>query len=102
MINIQFGISTIFLIGSIMINISIGQVEFYIVNTDISFLLSFADLDSLKVYFNNLKNILVIQNNNILVIYQFGHSFLLWNIIFQSFLFELFDFNFYFLTNIEL
>ena len=55
----------------------IGQVEFHIVKADTPFLLSLADIDRLKVYLNNLANILVTLNRDILVVRQFSYSFLL-------------------------
>jgi hypothetical protein len=44
------------------------------------FLLSLANMDKLRVYFNNLTNSLVISTSNIiLVIRRFKHLFLLWD-----------------------
>ena len=51
------------------INISIGQIWFYIVEADTPFLLSFVDMDILKVYFNNFKNVLIMPSGLILVVY---------------------------------
>ena len=58
-VNVKFGISSSSSLGSILVNTLIGQVRFHIFNTDTPFLLSLADIDKLKVYFNNLRNILV-------------------------------------------
>ena len=55
----------------------IGTIEFYITETNTLFLLSLADIDALKVYLNNLKNVLVIPNSIILIVRYFSHLFLL-------------------------
>ena len=55
----------------------ISTIEFYITETDTPFLLSLANIDALKVYLNNLKNILVIPNSTILIVRRFGYLFLL-------------------------
>ena len=101
-VNIQFGIGTTSSIGSVVIDTPIGQVEFHIVNADTPFLLSLADLDGLKVYFNNLKDVLVTQNGDVPVVRRFGHPFLLWDTTLQSFLLESLDSNPCFLTDVEL
>ena len=59
--------------------IPIGTIEFHITETDTLFLLSLVDIDALKVYLNNLKNVLVIPNSTILIVCCFGHLFLLWD-----------------------
>src|SRR6266702_1356481 len=58
-INIQFGIGFTSFIGFVIINIPINNVKFYIVKADTLFLLCFADIDILKVYYNNFKNLLI-------------------------------------------
>ena len=58
-IYVQFGIGFISFIKFINIATPIGRIEFHIVKTDTSFLLCLVDLDRLKVYFNNVDNILV-------------------------------------------
>ena len=67
-IYVQFGIGFISFIGFIDIATSIDRVEFHIVKTDTSFLLCLADLDRLKVYFNNVQNTLVSENKTFSVI----------------------------------
>ena len=78
-INVQFGIGSTPSIGSITINTLIGNVEFHIVQADTPFLLCLADIDTLKVYYNNLSNVLVTTTTTkpIPVIRRFGHLFLL-------------------------
>ena len=76
-INIQFSIGFISFISSVIINILVGNVEFYIIEADTLFLLYFTDINILKVYYNNLKNVLVTLIKLVLVVRQFGHLFLL-------------------------
>ena len=58
-INIQFSISSIPSISFIIVNTPIGNIKFHIIKADIPFLLCLIDMDTLKVYYNNLKNVLV-------------------------------------------
>jgi len=67
-INVQFGIGSTSSIGSITVNTPVSNVEFYIIKADIPFLLCLADMDILKVYYNNLKNILVTLTKLVLVV----------------------------------
>jgi hypothetical protein len=53
-INVQFGISSTALIGSVKVKTPIGLVDFYIVKADTPFLLCFVDMDRLQVYYNNI------------------------------------------------
>ena len=81
-IYVQFDIGFISSIRSIDIAIFIDRVEFHIVKADTSFLLCLADLDRLKVYFNNVQNTLVSENKQgdkqaFSIIRRFGHPFLL-------------------------
>jgi hypothetical protein len=80
-IHVQFDIDFIFSIESLTIDISIETVKFHIVKVDTSFLLSLADMNRLKVYFNNVENILIkkkIRKNDVFsVILRFDHDFLL-------------------------
>ena len=76
-IYVQFEIGFISSIKFIDIAIFIDRVEFHIVKADTSFLLCLVDLDRLKVYFNNVQNILISENKTFSVIRRFGHPFLL-------------------------
>jgi hypothetical protein len=85
-VNVQFDIESARSIGSLIIDISFEIVKFHVVKTNTSFLLSLADMNRLKVYFNNVTNSLIqmINTNEILrkkgsfsVIRRFGHEFLL-------------------------
>jgi alpha-N-acetylglucosamine transferase len=57
----------------------ISQVKFYIIYAKTLFLLSLANINKLRVYFNNLFNIIITLKGDILVIQRFKHLFLLWN-----------------------
>jgi hypothetical protein len=62
MISIQFGIGSTISIGFALVPILIKTVEFHIVDTNIPFLLSLADIDKLKVFLNNITNMLLTAN----------------------------------------
>jgi hypothetical protein len=64
-------------IKSIIVKTLIKQVKFYIIYVKTLFLLSLADINKLKVYFNNLSNVIVTLKGDIPVIRRFRHSFLL-------------------------
>jgi hypothetical protein len=78
-VNVQFDIESASSIESLIIDISFEIVKFHVIKTDISFLLSLADMNRLKVYFNNVENILImiIQNRKLSIIRRFDHEFLL-------------------------
>jgi hypothetical protein len=86
-VNVQFDIESASSIGSLIIDISFEIVKFHVIKADISFLLSLADMNRLKVYFNNVTNSLIQMiktSNEILrkkesysVIRRFDHEFLL-------------------------
>ena len=76
-IHVQFSIGSILSTGFVLIQTSIRHIKFYIVKADTLFLLCFADMDRLGVYFNNINNLLVMKSARILVIRRFDHPFLL-------------------------
>lgn len=76
-INVYFDIGFTFSIKSLLLDIPIGILKFYIIEADTFFLLYLKDIDKLNVYFNNLKNILIILTKLVPMIYHFGHLFLL-------------------------
>ncbi len=76
-VNVQFGIGSTPSIGSLTINTPFGLVEFHVIKADTPFLLSLADMDRLKVYFNNVENLLIDKIKALPVIRRFGHGFLL-------------------------
>ena len=76
-INVQFSIGSTPSIGSVTVKTPVGNVEFHIIKADTPFLLYLTDMDILKVYYNNLKNILVTPTKSVPVVRRFGHPFLL-------------------------
>jgi hypothetical protein len=101
-VNVQFGIGSILSIGSLIIDTSFGLVEFHVVKADTPFLLSLADMDRLKVYFNNVENLLIGKIKILPIIRRFGHGFLLWENSLHSYITQFFEFNFCYLTDVEL
>jgi hypothetical protein len=73
MVTVQFGIGSTSSIGSAQITTPIGTIEFHIVKVDTPFLLCLADMDNLRVYFNNLRNLLVTPDDKVPVVRRFGH-----------------------------
>jgi hypothetical protein len=78
-VNVQFEIESIFLLESITIDISMRLMKFHVIKTNTLFLLSLADMNRLKIYFNNVENILfmIIKNRSLSIIRRFDHDFLL-------------------------
>src|SRR6266576_6911252 len=76
-INIQFSIKSTLLIRLAKVTTPISIIKFHIVKVNTPFLLYLVDINHLQVYFNNLKNLLVIPCSIVPVIYRFGHPFLL-------------------------
>lgn len=76
-VNIQFNIGSIFSIEFMLLDISINIIKFYIIETDTFFLFYFKNMDKLNVYFNNLKNVLIILIKLVLVVCCFDFTFLL-------------------------
>jgi hypothetical protein len=89
-------------IGTVEVNSPIGKVHFHVVHADTPFLLCLADMDSLQVYYNNLKDVIITRTGVVQVVRRFGHLFLLWNSALQSYLAESFDTNPCYLTDVEL
>jgi hypothetical protein len=86
-VNVQFDIESASSIKSLIIDISFEVMKFHVIQTDTSFLLSLADMNRLKVYFNNVINSLIQmmkisdeilrKKKNFSVIRRFDHEFLL-------------------------
>ena len=53
---IHFEIRTAASIKKLTIDSSINRIDFYVMQTNISFLLYFQDMNKLRVYLNNFKN----------------------------------------------
>jgi hypothetical protein len=76
-VNVQFGIGSTLSIESLTINTSFELVKFHVIKADTFFLLSLADMNRLKVYFNNVENLLVDKIKILSIIRRFDHDFLL-------------------------
>jgi hypothetical protein len=85
-INVQFEIESTFSLKSIIIDISIKLMKFHVIKTNTSFLLSLADMKRLKVYFNNVENLLINTIKVLSIIKRFDHDFLLWKFLFFVFI----------------
>jgi hypothetical protein len=105
-VNVQFEIESISSIESLTIDISIELVKFHVIRVDTSFLLSLADMNRLKVYFNNVENILfmITKNRSLSIIRRFDHDFLLWknSYFLHSYIAQSFNSNFCYLPDVEL
>ena len=102
-VNITFGIGSTSSIGSALVETPVGQVEFHIMPSKTPFLLSLADMDKLKVYYNNISDFLVTSTGKTVpVVRRFGHAFLMWNNTLRSFICGSLNFNPCFLTETEL
>jgi hypothetical protein len=101
-VNVQFEIESISSIESFTIDIFFELVKFHVIKANTSFLLSFADMNRLKVYFNNVENLLIDKIKTSSVIRRFGHDFLLWKNFLHSYIIQFFEFNLCYLTDVEL
>jgi hypothetical protein len=105
-VNVQFDIESASSIESLIIDISFEIMKFHVIKTNISFLLSFANMNRLKVYFYNVKNILIIiaqfEKSLLSIIRRFGHEFLLWKNFMQTYISQSFDLNLCYLIETKL
>ncbi len=78
-VNVQFEIESISSVESFTIDTSFELMKFHVIKADTSFLLSLADMNRFKVYFNNVENtlFLIIKNRDLSIIRRFDHDFLL-------------------------
>jgi hypothetical protein len=76
-VNVQFEIESTLSIESFTIDTSIELVKFHVIKANTSFLLSLADMNCLKVCFNNVENILfmITKNRDLSIIRRFDHGF---------------------------
>ena len=64
-----------FSISSFVLNISIRVIKFNVIYINIPLLLYLADINRLKVIYNNIKNILITLSKIVLVVYYFKYLF---------------------------
>jgi hypothetical protein len=86
--------------------------KFHVIKTNTSFLLSLADMNRLKIYFNNVINSLIqmmkfsdeiLRKKEIFsVIRRFDHEFLLWKKFMQAYVNQFFDLNFCYLIETKM
>lgn len=76
-INVLFSIGLTFSIRSPLLNTSIVIIKFHIIKVATFFLLCFEDINKFNIYFNNLKNVIIISTKLVLVICCFGQLFFL-------------------------
>jgi len=67
-IKVKFRISLILLVGSLKVQLPVGEIMFYIIHTNTLFLISLRDLNSLGCYYNNLTNKVVTPTLTVLVV----------------------------------
>jgi hypothetical protein len=89
--DIVFDVDNIFVVDCVELNTSLKMIVFYIIEIDTSFLLSFADMNKLKAYFNNVVNKIVQSTRTHLVICKYDHAFILWSIFTNSFVIYFFE-----------
>ncbi|KAI3544851.1 hypothetical protein CSPX01_05370, partial [Colletotrichum filicis] len=58
------------LLGSIVINTLFSNITFYILLTNTPFLYYLRDINKLRVYFNNINNLLIKGDIIVLIIYK--------------------------------
>jgi hypothetical protein len=67
-VTVQFSVRSATLIGTTNVYTPVGQVEFYVVNASTPFLLYLADIDKLRVYYNNIRDVLVTPTKEVPVV----------------------------------
>ncbi|EKD14183.1 polyprotein [Drepanopeziza brunnea f. sp. 'multigermtubi' MB_m1] len=75
--SVKYGIGSATSIGAVTLQTPLGQVEFHVVESDVPFLFSLADMDKHKVILDNLRNVLVQGKREIPVVRMFGHVWML-------------------------
>ena len=76
-VHVQFEIDSISFMKLMNVTTFIESMKFYVVKIDTSFLLCLNDMNRLKIYYNNIKNIFTSNNMSMSVIRRFSHLFLL-------------------------
>ena len=64
-----------FSISSFVLNISIRVIKFNVIYINVPFLLYLADINKLKVIYNNIKNVLITPSKIVLIVHYFKHFF---------------------------
>ena len=74
---VHFGIETAASIETLTVNSSIDRIDFYVMQTNTSFLLCLQNMNKLRVYLNNLKNQIVLKDESTVSIVRFHKHFFL-------------------------
>ena len=75
----QFRVGAASSLSTVYVCTPVGGVEFHVVEANTPFLLSLADMDRLRVYYDNIRDVLVTSTKEVPVVRRFGHAFLLSN-----------------------
>jgi len=67
-IKVKFRIGLTLLVGSLKVQLLVGEIVFYVICANTPFLISLRDLDSLGCYYNNLTNKVVTPILTVLVV----------------------------------
>jgi len=70
---IHFSKGTAISLSTIRIKTPLGYITFHIVPTNTPFLFCIKDMDKLGVKLDNLKNVLIQKDNQVPIIYKWGH-----------------------------
>ncbi|KHJ32171.1 hypothetical protein EV44_g3834 [Erysiphe necator] len=77
--NAHFGIGSTNSVGTLSVRSPFGTIPFQFLDTDTPFLLCIQDMDKQRIYFNNLKDELVLQDgSSIPIVRVFNHPFVVW------------------------
>lgn len=101
-VTVQFGIGSTASIGIISVNTPIGNVDFHVVKADTPFLLCLADMDNLRVYYNNVTDTLITPSATLPIVRRFGHPFLIWGKTLTVYIQHTLDCNPCYLTDTEI
>ena len=74
---IQFGINSTTFIELIILKIFIELIKFHIIYINIPFLLNLINMNKFKIYYNNIKKIIITKSFFFFIICKFGYLFLL-------------------------
>ena len=74
---IKFGKGTAIVIGIVKVPTPLGHIDFHVVHTNTPFLLCLEDMDTLRVKFDNLRNVLIQGSKIVPIIRKWGHPWML-------------------------
>ena len=74
---IHFGKGSVISLGTITVQTPVGSITFQVVPTNTPFLFCIADMDTLRVKFDNLENVLIQGDTRVPIVRKWGHPWLL-------------------------